>query len=242
VDEAWTTGALLAEAVLELLKAKKPFTKENLEQAYVSRRRASWVEAEAIVAEKSRDGFQQGVVSGMIGMALSGLTGGRLNLTSEPVPPWQRIPTLEDYYRDRIAPDEIARLREECRAKGVSLHGALMDKLGWPAIPFDGQLLVSHQDALLMGGKVQAPPGYADHVVFLHPELCGKCGVKVCIEACSGQAITPGEGGGVPAFDREKCVHCGACLWNCASSAPGEPDRMNIAFRAGTGGLHSAEN
>ena len=31
VDEAWATGTQLAEAVLELLKAKKPFTKENLE-------------------------------------------------------------------------------------------------------------------------------------------------------------------------------------------------------------------
>jgi electron-transferring-flavoprotein dehydrogenase len=116
-----------------------------------------------------------------------------------------------------------------------------MDKIGWPAIPFDGQLLVSHQDALLMGGKVQAPGGYADHVVFQHPELCEKCGARVCIEACSGQAITPGETG-VPAFDREKCVHCGACLWNCSQATPENPDRMNIAFRAGTGGLHSAEN
>ena len=58
VDEAWATGAQLAEAVLELLKAKKPFTKENLEATYVQRRRASWVEQEAAVAEKSRDGFQ----------------------------------------------------------------------------------------------------------------------------------------------------------------------------------------
>ena len=47
---------------------------------------------------------------------------------------------------------------------------------------------------------------------------------------------------GVPAFDLEKCVHCGACLWNCAQPVPGNPDKMNIAFRAGTGGLHSAEN
>ena len=45
VDEAWATGTQLAEAVLELLKAKKPFTKENLEETYVKRRRASWVEA-----------------------------------------------------------------------------------------------------------------------------------------------------------------------------------------------------
>ena len=107
--------------------------------------------------------------------------------------------------------------------------------------PYDGKLLVSHQDALLLGGKVQAPAGYADHVVFLYPELCDKCGTKICIEMCSGQAITPGERG-VPAFDREKCVHCGACLWNCAQAHPGNPERTNIAFRAGTGGLHSAEN
>ncbi len=105
----------------------------------------------------------------------------------------------------------------------------------------DGKLLVSHQDALLLGGKVQAPPGYEDHVQFLYPELCQRCGTKICIELCSGQAITPGETR-VPAFDREKCVHCGACFWNCTQPLPDNPERMNIAFRAGTGGLHSAEN
>ena len=128
------------------------------------------------------------------------MTNGKFTLGGEPVPPWKRIPSLEDYYR---GPDfrakKSTRLRKECTAKGASLHGVLMDRAGWPAIPFDGQLLVSHQDALLMGGKVQAPPGYADHVVFLYPELCEKCGAKICIELCSGQAITPGETG-VPAF------------------------------------------
>ena len=239
VDEAWTTGAQLAESVLELLKAKKPFTRQNLEETYLKRRRASWVEAEGRVAEKSRDGFQKGVVRGMIGMALAGLTNGRFALSGEPVPPYKRIPTLEEYYRGRIPAAEIQQLRKECAIKGVSLHGALMQRCGWPAIPYDGQLLVSHQDALLLGGKVQAPPGYADHVVFLYPELCERCGTKICIELCSGQAIAPGEAG-VPAFDREKCVHCGACYWNCAQPIPGNPERMNIAFRAGTGGLHSA--
>ena len=117
VDEAWATGTQLAEAVLELLKAKKPFTKQNLEEAYVKRRRASWVEREAIVAEKSRDGFQKGFVRGMIGMALAGLTNGRFSLAGEPVPPWKRIPSIEEYYRDRVAPADIARLREECKAK-----------------------------------------------------------------------------------------------------------------------------
>jgi len=241
VDEAWTTGAQLAESVLELLKAKRPFTRQNLEETYLKRRRASWVEAEARVAEKSRDGFQKGVLRGMVGMALAGLTHGRFTLNGEPVPPYKRIPTIEEYYRGRIPEREIQQLRQECAIKGVSLHGALMQRCGWPAIPYDGQLLVSHQDALLLGGKVQAPPGYGDHVVFLYPELCERCGTKICIELCSGQAIAPGEGG-VPNFDREKCVHCGACYWNCAQPIPGNPERMNIAFRAGTGGLHSAEN
>jgi electron-transferring-flavoprotein dehydrogenase len=241
VDEAWTTGTLLAEAVLELLKAKKPFTKQNLDEAYVQRRRASWVEAEGRVAKKSRDGFQNGVVTGMMGMALTGLTKGKFSLGREPVQPWKRIPTLEEYYAGRIAPEELARLRDECRTRNVSLHGALMDKMGWPAIPFDGELLVSHQDALLMGGKVQAPHGYADHVVFTHPGVCEQCGARICIEACSGQAIFPGETG-VPNFDREKCVHCGACLWNCSQANPDNSEQMNVTFRPGTGGLHSAEN
>jgi electron-transferring-flavoprotein dehydrogenase len=241
VDEAWATGTQLAEAVMELLKEKKPFTKENLDATYVRRRRASWVEAEGRIAKKSRDGFQIGVATGMLGMALVGLTQGKFSLGKPPVQPWKRVRALEEYYDGRISREALAKLRQECQAKNTSLHGALMDRAGWPAIPFDGQLLVSHQDALLMGGKVQAPPGYADHVVFEHPELCERCGARVCIEACSGQAIVPGEKG-VPNFDREKCVHCGACLWNCSQANPEDPERMNIAFRAGTGGLHSAEN
>jgi electron-transferring-flavoprotein dehydrogenase len=242
VDEAWTTGVQLAEAVLELLKAKKPFTKTNLEETYVRRRRLSWIEKEARVAEKSRDGFQKGVVRGMAGMALAGLSNGRFSLSGNPVTPYQRIPSIEQYYRGILSPEELKRVRDECAAQGASLHGELMRRAGWPDIPYDGQLLVSHQDALLMGGKVQAPPGYADHVVFLRPELCQQCGARICIELCSGQAISPGPGGGVPSFDREKCVHCGACLWNCTQSLPEDPERGNIAFRAGAGGLHSAEN
>jgi len=241
VDEAWATGAQLAEAVPELPKAHKPFTKENLKATYVQRRRASWVEQEARVAEKSRDGFQHGVVSGMIGMALAGLSGGRLALPGKPLRPWERIPSLEDYFRGRIPPGEVRTIRDGCYARGVSAHAALMESAGWPAIPYDGQLLVSHQDALLLGGKVQAPPGYPDHVAFVFPNQCQRCGTKLCVEVCSGQAITPGENG-VPNFDREKCIHCGACLWNCATASPENPERMAVAFRAGPGGLHSAEN
>jgi electron-transferring-flavoprotein dehydrogenase len=240
VDEAWTSGALLADGVLALLREGKPFTRQNLEAAYVARRRASWLEEEARVAERARDGFGAGVVTGLLGMALSGMTKGLVNLGPEPVAPHERLGTVEDWYAGRIPDHEIARLREECRRKGTSLHAALMERAGWPAIPYDGELLVSQQDALLVGGKVQAPAGFADHVVFLQAAVCERCGSRTCIEICSAQAIAPGEGGGKPAFDREKCVHCGACLWNCTQALEG--GRTNIAFRAGAGGLHSAEN
>ena len=241
VDEAWTTGAQLAEAVVELLKEKKPFTKENLEATYVKRRRESWIEQEGRVAEHARDGFHAGMVPGMLGMALAGATNGRINLPVEPRPAGKHTPSLNEYYRDRIPVAELEKIRKECAAKGVSAHNELMNRIGWPVIPFDGKLLVSHQDALLMGGKVQAPAGYADHVAFLYPDLCEQCGTQICVEVCSGQAITPGEKG-VPAFDREKCIHCGACMWNCATPHPEDPSRTVLEFRAGPGGLHSAEN
>jgi electron-transferring-flavoprotein dehydrogenase len=227
--------------VLELLKSRKPFTRENLESTYVRRRRASWVEREARVAQKSRDGFGRGIVPGMLGMLLSALSHGRFSIPAKLMAPWQRIPSLEDYFRGRVPPGEATRVRDERYANGLSAHATLMERAGWPAIPYDGQLLVSHQDALLLGGKVQAAPGYADHVQFAFPQLCRQCATKLCIEACSGQAITPGDDD-MPKFDREKCVHCGACLWNCASPSPDNPGRMAIRFKAGTGGLHSAEN
>lgn len=241
VDEAWTTGVLLAEGVIDLLERKAPFTKENLEAAYLKRRRSSWLDAEGRVAERSRDGFQRGILSGLMGMFLTSLTKGRVAVPGKPAPPYKRLPTIEQYYQGRISADEIEMIRKDCAAKNTSLHDALMNRSGWPAIPFDGQLLVTHQDALLLGGKVQAPSGYADHVVFLYPNLCQTCGTRICCEVCSGQAITPGPDG-IPLFDREKCVHCGACLWNCSQPANGQTDRTNISFRAGPGGLHSAEN
>ena len=240
VDEAFTTGVQLAEGVIELLEAGKPFTRENLEAAYVARRRASWVESEGRVAEKARDGFQRGVVTGLLGMALAGLTRGRASLGEEPAHPADKVATLEAFYAGKIPAQEIAALRRDCEAKGLPLHDALMDRAGWPAVPLDGKLLVTQQDALLLGGKVQAPPGYADHVVFDDPALCLSCGKRVCYEICSAEAIRPGDGG-VPSFDREKCVHCGACLWSCSVRVDGT-DRVNLRFRAGTGGLHSAEN
>jgi electron-transferring-flavoprotein dehydrogenase len=241
VDEAWTTGVQLAEGVLDLLAEKAPFTRENLERAYVKRRRASWVEREGRVAERARDGFAHGLELGLAGAALCGFTGGRLAVLGPSVPPHRRLKGLRQYTRGRIPEAELSRIEKESAAKARPLHEALMDRLGWPPIEFDGRLLVSQQDALLLGGKVQAPPNYADHVAFHDTTLCGRCEARVCVEMCSGQAISPGEGG-VPAFDREKCVHCGACLWNCSQARPGSSEKGNLDFRAGAGGLHSTEN
>jgi electron-transferring-flavoprotein dehydrogenase len=241
VDEAWTTGTQLAEGVVELLQRDLPFTRENLQAAYVRRRRESWVESEGRIAAHARNGFQRGVLQGLLGMAVAGLSRGKLRLFPSS-PASRAVRTAEDFYRGRIAAAEIESIRQYCQSQGSALHEALLRKAGWPAIPFDGKLLVSHQDALLLGGKVQAPPGYADHVFFRNPHLCETCGAKLCIEACSGQAIVPGDDGGVPRFDREKCVHCGACLWNCTVETEEGSGQGNLVFRAGAGGLHSAVN
>jgi electron-transferring-flavoprotein dehydrogenase len=233
VDEAWLTGTLLAEAVLELLREGRPFTRANLEASYVARRRASWLEQELHVAERARNGFQWGLLPGFVGMALAGLTGGRLA--------WPRrnrergVKTLLDYYAGRLTRSQIERAQARAAAEGRPLHDVLMDLCGWPPVEYDGRLLVSHQDALLMGGKVQAPGEFPDHVIFRSPQVCRDCRTRLCIEICSGEAIHAGaDGAGVPGFDREKCVHCGACLWNCPAG--------NIEFCAAPGGLHSAEN
>jgi electron-transferring-flavoprotein dehydrogenase len=230
VDEGWTTGVQLGESVIELLRAGKPFTQENLAATYETRRRASWVERGAEEAKNSRNGFHGSFVKGVIGMGLAGLTGGKLSLDAHILPAHNQIAS------SGLTPEAAVLLALE---DGRPLHDALMSARGWPEIPFDDRLLVTQQDALLLGGKVQAMPGFADHVIFRNAGLCIHCVEKTCIAMCSGQAITLGTDG-APAFEREKCIHCGACLWNCGQSPDGV--HSNIEFRAGSGGLHSAEN
>lgn len=241
VDEAWFSGTILAGAVLDLMLHDMPFTRENLEHSYVAHRRSTWLEHEAEIAEKARDGFTKGVPQGLLGMAMSGFTHGKFNWPGLSKPVYARIKSLKEHFKD-VPRAEVDRIERECTAKGETVHDAFMDRAGWPKVELDGELFVSHQDALLIGGKVQAAPGFADHVRFLDPARCAACEARVCAEMCSGQAITVNPVGGVPLFDREKCVHCGACLWNCSKAHPADLESTNVDFQAGAGGFHSAEN
>ena len=133
VDEAWTTGTQLGEAVVELLRAGKPFTQENLAATYETRRRASWVERGAQEAENARNGFQGGIVKGMIGMALAGLTGGKLSLKGQhPAGPQANPSLLSALLRWPQTQRTAVKLALE---DGRPLHDALLTARGWPEIP-----------------------------------------------------------------------------------------------------------
>jgi len=243
VDEAWASGVMLAEAVIGLLDAGKDFTNAELEKAYVARRRASKLDRRLKKATTARRGFNKSFFWGMLGEALCGFTGGFLHLPFKSVPPASRVPDLETALKGRKV--DRAKLEEGLSAAkraAQPLHDAVMDACGWPKIAYDGKLFMSHQDVLFAGGKVQAAPGFSDHVSFADPALCADCTKRTCVEICSAQALMPPETeGGVPRFDREKCIHCGACIWNCARLRPGT-DEANVVFSAGSGGLHSNIN
>ena len=80
VDEAWTTGVQLGEAVLEILRAGLPFTQKTCPRLMKNAAAQAGSNAARAKAQNARNGFQGGFVRGMIGMALAGLTGGRLSL------------------------------------------------------------------------------------------------------------------------------------------------------------------
>ena len=242
VDEAWRSGVLLAEGVIDILKKDGAFTKPALAEAYEKRRRADKLDKDLQAAKKARDGFQNGFMVGMMGTGLTGITGGALNVSAKSVSPPRKIRPLTTVGGGGIPSAKLAEVVSECAKTKQPLHDALMNLMGWPEIPFDGVLLMSQQDALFKGGKVQAMGGFADHVTFLNPALCVTCKERTCVEMCSAQAIMPGEEGAPPEFDREKCVHCGACTWNCSKTDPTDPEHSNIVFAAGSGGLHSNEN
>lgn len=242
VDEAWMSGVILADAVEELLLSKALFTKANLDKAYINRLKNSKLMKDAQIAKNARRGFYGGFVYGILGMFLAGISKGKLWLPFKTKSSHRALVSMSEYFRGRLSNETIKDILNKSMTKNISLHDVVMDYLGWPKIPYDNKLLVTHQDALLLGGKVQAPSsGYKDHVVFVNPTLCEECSEKICVEICSGQAISL-QDDGKPRFDREKCVHCGACFWSCSKVVDNNANKGNIEFYPNPGGLHSSEN
>ncbi len=240
VDEAWTTGTQLAEGVLELLKAGKPFTRENLEAAYVARRRESWVEKECAGRQERPQRLPLWLClrTGWHGAwpASRRATG---ILASVP-----RRRTSRFSLRPQLFPLHAAASGDDRRGAHAArngtraLHDTLIDCVGWPAIPSTDELLVTQQDALLMGGKVQAAAGFADHVLFRIAELCALCDARTCISMCCGQAITGPRAPRQPSTAKSVSTAAHVC-GTVHDSSDGR--KANVEFRAGAGGLHSAE-
>lgn len=86
---------------------------------------------------------------------------------------------------------------------------------------------------------MEGEPGFRDHVRFRDAEVCRICEQRTCVEMCSGQAITP-DGNGLPVYERKKCVHCGACVWNCPEMD--EEEQANLVLGAEAGGWPSVED
>ena len=184
-----------------------------------------------------------------MGMALAGFTKGKLNMPGDHRRT-QRARALsieEVLFAPCSTPTaEIEAIREECAdASGESLHDALMDRMRLARHRIRrSQLLVSHQDALLMGGKVQAAPGYADHVVFADPgRVPPAARSRICVEMCSGQAIaTNPEGRRPPVRQGESACTAARASGTAPSRTPPSPAGTNVEFKVGAGGLHSVEN
>ena len=193
VDEAWTTGAQLAESVLELLKAQQALHPAepggDLRDAPPRKLGGGGSPRRREVARRLPKGRR----------ARHDRHGaGRADqrplhpAPANPSRPTSASPRSKSITAAASRPRKSQQLRKECAIKGVSLHGALMQRVRLAGDPLRRPVARLAPGRLLLGGKVQAPPGYADHVVFLYPELCERCGTRICIELCSGQAITPG--------------------------------------------------
>ena len=139
-------------------------------------------------------------------------------------PPGDEIGTLEDFYAGKIPAEEIALLRTQCAEKGVPLHDALMDRVGWPQVVLDGEMLVSIRMHCSWAARCRRRPGtpitWCSSTRQSVPDL-PEAGVRGGLLG-GGAASRRGRR---PDFDREKCVHCGACLWSCPTRLPGSRSR-----------------
>lgn len=236
VDEAWLSGVLLAEGVFDIIREGKDFTKDELTRAYYDKRRDSQLNKKLQKGINSRNGFCKGFILGMLGMGISGLTNGLLYIPRLKNWSLNKVKDIETYFSYKFNKKELKDLEDIFNNpdNNQDFKDVVMNKLGWPEIKYDGSLLMSHQDAMLLGGKVESRKGYKNHVLFNSNDLCRNCRERVCVSLCSGQAITYKDN--KIYFDKEKCVYCGVCSWSCSKKD------NNIEYQTAAGGLQSLEN
>ena len=219
VDEAFTTGVQLAEGVIELLEAGKPFTRENLDAAYVARRRASWVERRGGSPRRRATASSAASSRASSGWRSPVSPAARSSLGEEPPHPAEKIGTSKGSTRARSPPRRSPAIRQGVRGEGRPAARRAHGPRGLAgAVPLDGKLLVTHQDALLMGGKVQAPARLRRSRRLPPPGALPGLRAAGLLRDLLGRGAPAGRRRR-PSFDREKCVHCGACLWSCTRSA-----------------------
>ena len=50
------------------------------------------------------------------------------------VRPPRPSPNLEEYYRRKLTPSDIDRVRHQACSRGIAMHDALMNCRGWPSV------------------------------------------------------------------------------------------------------------
>ena len=176
----------------------------------MARRRASWVEAEGRVGREGPRRLPPRRLPGLLGMALAGLTerparhlAGEPRAASRP---------SRSTIAGRIPAEEIDAHPEECHARGVSCHDALMDR-----VRLAGDSLRRPVARLPPGRAADGRQGAG--AARLSPTTCSSsipisasaAARKLCIEMCSGQAITPGETACRPSTARSASTAAPAC-------------------------------
>ncbi|MBP5295705.1 MAG: hypothetical protein J6Y94_00030, partial [Bacteriovoracaceae bacterium] len=229
VDEAWGSGVLLAKELIKHLASNQDLASFSTKWSSILKQHSIY--KNSFATRNAREGFKYSFAAGMLQMAICGMAKGKVA-----VPRWilkllkDKKLSLKDYL-PQVSEQELNSIIAKAKQSQTLLRDEVLQKRGWPKINYDGQVMMSQQDILLQGGKVQAMEGYADHIQIKDPTRCQNCYPQKCAEICSGNALMPGPTP-VPTFSREKCVFCGACRWTCD----------NIIFKAGSGGLHSNEN
>ena len=193
VDEAWTTGSQLAEAVLELLqRGQAVHARRTWRATYVARRRASWVEAGR---PHRRKGARR--LPPRRGHRPDGHGAGRLHRRQAlaSAASRSRCPSSQEYYRGKIPAAELDRIVEDCRSARRLVprrpDGALRLARHSLRRPTAGHAPGRAADRRQSAGARRASPTTC---ASMYPDFCERCASKLCIEMCSGQAITPGPG------------------------------------------------